>query len=132
MPAAKATSSHGQATRETQLSSSPGTDHVALMTMPNATPATSTATVRFMPPQPREAMSGSCGDLGRRVEQREPHVEHLVQRADGHALVGLVVALGSVGEVRAREAHRLERIAVRGPPGGDVNRLVAHGAQGGL
>ena len=62
----------------------------------------------------------------------EHDVEHALQRRDGHALGRLVVALGAVGEVHAREAGQLERVGVRAAAGGDPARLVAAGAQRGL
>src|SRR3954452_4812643 len=69
-------------------------------------PATSTSR-RCQPPsggsaartRPRRSESISSADRGALVERREGHVEHALELGDGHALVGLVVALGAVGEV---------------------------------
>ena len=41
--------------------------------------------------------------------ERERHVEHRLERLDGHRLVRLVVALGAVREVHHREPRRDER-----------------------
>ena len=68
----------------------------------------------------------------RLVEQRERDVEHALERGDRDPLGRLVVALGAVGEVHAREAAGLERVGVRAAAGHDPPRLVAAGAQRGL
>ena len=62
-------------------------------------------------------------------KQDERDVEHPLERGDRHALGRLVVALGAVGEVDAREAGRLQGVGVRPAAGLDPPRLVAAGAQ---
>src|SRR5258706_9906642 len=71
--------------------------------------------------------SGGTGGGGDLVEQREGHVEHALERRLADALAALVVALGSVGEVGARKARRLEGIGVRSATGEDAGRLLARG-----
>src|SRR3954468_5270658 len=59
------------------------------------------------------------------VEEGIRDVEHALQRSDRHPLVGLVVSLRAVGEVRARKALGLERVGVRPAARGDPRGLVA-------
>ena len=68
----------------------------------------------------------------RLLQQDERDVEHPLERGHRDALGRLVVALGAVGEVDAREAGRLQRVGVRPSAGLDPPRLVAAGAQGRL
>src|SRR5438132_7753770 len=65
----------------------------------------------------------------RLLHDRDRDVEHPLERLDADPLVGLMVALGPVGEVRARESLRLERIRVRRAPGDDVAGLIPARAQ---
>ena len=67
-----------------------------------------------------DALEARAHARGRLVEQRERDVEHPLERRDRHALGRLVVALGAVGEVHAREAGGLERVRVRAAAGDDA------------
>ena len=79
--------------------------------------------------RPRRSMRLELAHRPASSHQRDRDVEHPLERLDADALVGLVVALGPVGEVRARETRRLERVRVRRAAGDDVARLVPAGAQ---
>ena len=54
------------------------------------------------------------------LEQGEADVEHRLERGDGDALGRLVVVLGAVGDVDARDAGGLEDVRVRRAAGGDA------------
>src|SRR5581483_6152489 len=62
-------------------------------------------------------------------EQRDRDLEHAVKRIDADALVRLMVALGTVSQVRAGEAGGLEGVCVRGAAGRNMGRLVSAGTQ---
>src|ERR1700686_4023043 len=61
----------------------------------------------------------------RELDQRDRALEHPLESVHADALAGLVVPLGAVCQVRAREAGGFERVRVRSTSGDDLTRLVA-------
>ena len=82
---------------------------------------------RTSSPRRRVRSASSC--RRRLVDQGQRDVEHALERGDRDALGRLVVALGAVGEVHARQPCHLERVGVRAAAGDDPPRLVAARAQ---
>src|SRR3954447_7995648 len=96
---------------------------LAVVRAPAANAAARAGTARRVLRDMRRRLGGEA------IEQREAHVEHALEGGDRDALIGLVVALGAVGDVGARKALGLERVVVRAAAGDDPRGLVAAVAQ---
>src|SRR5215211_7141315 len=80
-------------------------------------------------PSRSKAMSGAGARGCACRDERERDVEGGLERVDGDGLVGLVVALGAVGEVDDRQAGGDQGIGVAAAAGADVDGFDAGGPQ---
>ncbi len=70
--------------------------------------------------------------LRRLLDQGDRQLEHSVERVDADTLVGLMVALRSIGQIRAGKSGSLERVRIGGTAGHNVRWFVSARPQGTL